>query len=40
MNYEQFKEINKKVSGFLSNERYAAEKYPEFSNLFLNMGIL
>ena len=30
MNYEQFKEINKKVSGFLSNERYAAEKYPEF----------
>ena len=30
MNYEEFKEKNKKVSGFLSNERYTSEKFPDF----------
>lgn len=30
MNYEEYKGINKKVSGALSRESYAAEKYPAF----------
>lgn len=30
MNYGEFKEINKRVSGFLTNEKYTSEKFPEF----------
>lgn len=29
MNYEEFKDINKKISGFLSNERYMSVNFPE-----------
>lgn len=42
MNYEEFKKENKRVSGFLSNEKYTSERFPEFFkevseyNSFLN----